>query len=175
MAGGREISSSRRCLRRREGRLAMKSFRSWMPAVISAIVLMAASAVGAGTGSGPLKPKSLSKLAFGPDGILFVGDSIGAKIYALELGDRTAVAAVKPLQVGDLEGKFAGMLGIDVRDVLIHDMAVNSVSKNTYFTVSRGRRSFFAEWQLPNDVASPTVLVRVTPSGDVQEVKLDGL
>ena len=153
----------------------MTSFRRSGFAILSAMSLMAASADGAGTTLGPVKAKSYSKLAFGPDGILFVGDSIGAKVYALDLGDRTPVGAVKALQIGDLEGKLAGMLGIDVRDVLIHDMAVNPISKNIYFTVSRGRRSFSIEWQLPNDVASAGALLRVTPSGEIQEVRLENV
>ena len=136
----------------------MRSFRWSVLAIVSALGLMAASAYGAGPTVGPVKAKSYSKLAFGPDGILFVGDSIGAKVYALDLGDRTPVGEVKALQIGDLEGKLAGMLGIDVRDVLIDDMAVNPISKNIYLTASRGRRSFSIEWQLPNDVASAGAL-----------------
>src|SRR5260370_23394045 len=111
---------------------------------------------------GPIKAKSYSRLAFSPDGILFVGDSIGARIYALDLGDRQRQDAVKPLAIGDVEGNIAAMLGADPRDVMIHDMAVNPVSKNIYLTVSRGRRGFTSEWQLPNDVANASVLLRVT-------------
>ncbi len=153
----------------------MRSFRWSVLAIVSALGLMAASAYGAGPTVGPVKAKSYSKLAFGPDGILFVGDSIGAKVYALDLGDRTPVGEVKALQIGDLEGKLAGMLGIDVRDVLIDDMAVNPISKNIYLTASRGRRSFSIEWQLPNDVASAGALLRVTPSGEIQEVRLENV
>ncbi len=153
----------------------MTSFRWSVLAILSAIGLFAASAYGAGATVGPVKAKSYSKLAFGPDGILFVGDSIGARVYALDLGDHTPVGAVKALQIGDLEGKLAGMLGIDARDVLIHDMAINPISKNIYLTVSRGRRSFSIEWQLPNDVASAGALLRVTPSGEIQEVRLENV
>ncbi len=153
----------------------MTSFRWSVLTILSAMGLTAASVYGAGATAGPVKAKSYSKLAFGPDGILFVGDSIGAKVYALDLGDRTPVGAVKALQIGDLESKLAGMLGIDVRDVLIHDMAVNPISQNIYLTVSRGRRSFSIEWQLPNDVASAGALLRVTPSGEIQEVRLENV
>jgi hypothetical protein len=125
--------------------------------------------------SGPLKARSYSKLAFGPDGILFVGDSIGAKIYALDLDDRKPVEIVKPLEVADVEGKIAAMLGADSRDVMIHDMAVNPISKNAYLTVSRGRRGFVSQWQLPNDVASAGVLLRVTPAGAIEEVRLESV
>jgi hypothetical protein len=124
---------------------------------------------------GPVKAKSYTRLAFGPDGILFVGDSIGARIYALDLDDHKPVEIVKPLEVGDVEGKIAAMLGADARDVMIHDMAVNPISKNAYLTVSRGRRGFVSQWQLPNDVASASVLLRVTPAGAIEEVRLESV
>src|ERR1041385_7755722 len=54
-------------------------------------------------------------------------------------------------------------------------MAVNPVSKNTYLTVSRGRRAFQVQWQLPNDVATPSVLLRITPAGEISEVRLDNV
>jgi hypothetical protein len=122
---------------------------------------------------GPLKAQSLSKLTFGPDGILFIGDSLGARIFAVDVDDRTLVSDPGKLNVSDLEGKIGGMLGVDARDVLIHDMAVNPISKNIYLTASRGRHNFTVEWQLPNDVANASVLLRVTPSGEIQEVRLD--
>jgi hypothetical protein len=125
--------------------------------------------------AGPVKAKSYTKLAFGPDGILFVGDSMAAKIYALDLDDRKPVEIVKPLEVKDVEGKIAAMLGADARDVMIHDMAVNPISKNAYLTVSRGRRGFTSQWQLPNDVASASVLLRVTPAGSIEEVRLENV
>jgi hypothetical protein len=123
--------------------------------------------------AGPVQVKSLSKLTFGPDGILFVADSIGARIWALDLNDRTPAGELKKVEINDLEGKLAGLLGADPRDVMIHDMAVNPISRNTYLTVSRGRRSFTQQWQLPNDVANASVLLRITPSGEFEEVRLD--
>lgn len=122
---------------------------------------------------GPLKAQSLSKLTFGPDGILFIGDSIGARIFAVDVDDRTPVSDPGKLNVSDLEGKIGGMLGVDARDVLIHDMAVNPISKNIYLTASRGRHSFTVDWQLPNDVANASVLLRISPKGEIQEVRLD--
>lgn len=123
---------------------------------------------------GPVKPRSFSKLAFSPDGILFVGDSIGGRIFALDLDDRKPAASGK-LEVADLEGKVAGLLGVDSRDLMIHSMAVNPISKNVYITASRGKRGIVSEWQLPNDVANASALLRVMPSGDIQEVRLDSV
>jgi hypothetical protein len=122
---------------------------------------------------GKVTAKSLSKLTFAPDGTLFIGDSIGARIFALDLGDNTPVATVKPLTINDLESKIGPMMGTDAKDVLVHDMAVNPVSKNVYVTVSRGKRGFRAGWQLPNDAANASVLLKITPAGEISEVKLD--
>src|SRR5260370_28899712 len=98
-----------------------------------AVPSVQAAAVGSFT-DGAIHAKSYSKLAFSPDGILFVGDSIGARIYALDLGDRQRLDPVKPLEVADIESKIAAMLGGDPRDVMIHDMAVNPLSNNVYLT-----------------------------------------
>jgi hypothetical protein len=148
----------------------------WLSLPILAAVAFAAPADHErGLLAGPVKARSYTKLAFGPDGILFVGDSIGARIYALDLEDRKPVEIVKPLEVADVEGKIAAMLGADSRDIMIHDMAVNPISKNAYLTVSRGRRGFVSQWQLPNDVASASVLLRVTPVGAIEEVRLESV
>lgn len=122
---------------------------------------------------GALKARSFSKMTFAPDGTLFVGDAIGARIYALDLGDKQAVAAPAALEIADLEAKIGSLLGADAKDVLIHDLAVNPVSKNAYLTVSRGKKNFTKEWALANDAANANVLLRITPAGAIDEVKLD--
>ncbi|HEV3459989.1 MAG TPA: hypothetical protein VHG32_25875 [Thermoanaerobaculia bacterium] len=144
------------------------------PVAPPAVAAMAAD-LGPTATTGPIAAKSYSKLAFGPGGILFLGDSIGARIYALDLDDRKPVDTVGRLEIRDLETTVAAMLGADARDVLIHDLAVNPISKNAYLTVSRGKRGFRSQWQLPNDVAAPGVLLRVTPAGEIQEVRLDNV
>src|SRR5205823_3941687 len=55
--------------------------------------------------------KSAGPLAFGPEGILFIGDPQGAAIFAIDTGDRTANAASGPLKVEGIDGKIASMLG----------------------------------------------------------------
>src|SRR5262249_15191424 len=78
-------------------------------------------------------------------------------------------------EITDLEGKLAGMIGADARDVMIHGMAVNPISKNAYLTVSRGRRNFTQQWQLPNYVANPTDLIRTTSRGTSEELSLENV
>jgi hypothetical protein len=151
----------------------MKYLRWFTPILLAALATAAPPGYEKSLITGSVKPKSFSRLAFGPDGILFVGDSIGARVFALDLDDKTPAEVSKPLTVNDLEGKIAGMLGADPWDVMIHDMAVNPISKNTYLTVSRGRRAFTQDFELPNDVASASALLRVTLAGEIQEVRLD--
>lgn len=105
--------------------------------------------------------RSMSALAFGPGGVLFVGDSRAGAVFALDLGDKTAREVDKPGAVQDVEGKLAALLGATPVDVLVHDMAVNPLSKNVYLAVSRGRARLASEWMLPNDVADATVLVKI--------------
>src|SRR3954469_16695888 len=51
--------------------------------------------------------KSAGPLTFGPDGILFVGDTQGAALFAVDTGDRAPVAEKGPIQVKDLGAKVA--------------------------------------------------------------------
>ncbi|HKS38544.1 MAG TPA: hypothetical protein VJW76_15225 [Verrucomicrobiae bacterium] len=106
--------------------------------------------------------KSMGPLAFGPDGILFVADTKGAAIVALGTGDTTPAAGAKLLKVEGINQKIAGLLGSSADQILIDDMAVNPVSRNTYLAVSRGR----------GPDATP-VLVRVKTDGQPELVALD--
>jgi len=106
---------------------------------------------------GEVALKSAGPLAFGPQGILFVGDPSTAKLYAIDTGDRDATAGKSAPKVDDLGGKIASLLGTEASDISIKDMAVNPTSGNTYLSVSRGGRG---------------VLLRVSPAGKITEVAL---
>lgn len=116
--------------------------------------------------------QSMGTLTFGPDGILFVGDQIGSAVYAFDTGDKQPGSAEK-IELQDLEAKIGGLLGADAKDVLIHDMAVNPISRNVYVTVSRARQNWNTIWLLPNDVGNANVLLKITPEGKISEVSLD--
>jgi hypothetical protein len=119
--------------------------------------------------------RSMSALAFGPEGVLFVGDGKGGSVVALDLNDKTP-GSVEELAVKNIEGKIAAFLGTTAADVMIHDMAVNPISQNVYLAVSRGRGQWGdQEWLLPNDVADATVLVKVGPNGELSEVSLQSV
>ncbi len=109
--------------------------------------------------------RSLSALAFAPDGTLFVGDSKGGAVFALDLGARPTRPVDKPQEVADVEGKLAALLGTTPADVMVHDLAVDPLSKRAYLAVSRGRAAWNMQWLLPNDVADATALVRLDEQG----------
>src|ERR1700727_2172438 len=77
---------------------------------------------------------SAGALAFGPDGILFVGDTMGASIVALDTQDRTPNSAPTAIEVKSINEKIAGLLGSTPDQVMINDLAVNPLSKNAYIS-----------------------------------------
>lgn len=89
--------------------------------------------------TGPLQYESIGQLSFGPEGILFFGDSRGAKLFALETKDTQPAANNDPLAVADIEEKIAQKMGATSRDINIMDMAVNPISQKVYFSVARGQ------------------------------------
>lgn len=78
---------------------------------------------------------SISSLSFGPEGILFLGDSDNAAIYAIDTKDYTATEKSENIAVEDFDVKVAETLGTTVENIRITDMAVNPVSKVVYFSV----------------------------------------
>jgi hypothetical protein len=108
--------------------------------------------------------KSAGPLTFGPEGILFVGDTKGAALFAIDTGDRAQAAEKRPVQVKDVAGKVAAMLGTTPQQVQINDVAVNPRSGTVYLSVSRGR----------GPDALP-VIVRINASGQPEELSLDNV
>ncbi|MEL6918990.1 MAG: hypothetical protein AAFO99_14830, partial [Bacteroidota bacterium] len=79
---------------------------------------------------------SMDKLTFGPEGILFVGDSKNAAIYALDTKDMEEKTDGEEIRIEEFDKKIAASLGTTVENVQIKDMAVNPISKNVYFAVT---------------------------------------
>ena len=79
--------------------------------------------------------KSVSSLAFGPDGILFVGDSKSATVFAVNTKDLKQQKKPAAIEIKNLDQKIAAALGTEVANVSIVDMAVNPVSKKLYLAV----------------------------------------
>ena len=79
--------------------------------------------------------KSINSLAFGPEGILFIGDSKRAEIIAIDTKDNTSGKAAEKLNFSNIDEHIAAMLGTTKDDIIIQDMAVNPVSKAIYLAV----------------------------------------
>jgi hypothetical protein len=108
--------------------------------------------------------KSAGPLTFGPEGILFVGDTKGAALFAIDTGDAAQVAEKRPVEVKDLAAKVGAMLGTNPSQIMINDLAVNPRSGNVYLSVSRGRG--------PDAIP---LIVRVNADAKVEEVPLDNV
>jgi hypothetical protein len=105
--------------------------------------------------------KSAGPLAFGPQGILFIGDPQAATIYAVDTNDRTAPKSTDRPKVEGINEKIASKLGTEANQVRITDLAVNPISGNCYLSVARGRGAD----------ATP-VIMRVGRSGELNEMPL---
>ena len=106
--------------------------------------------------------KTMGPLSFGPDGILFIGDSKSATVTAVATGDTSPAGDTKPLKVVGINGQIAGLLGATADQIIIDDLAVNPLSRNAYLAVSRGR----------GPEAVP-VLIRVKTDGEIDLVSLE--
>jgi len=79
--------------------------------------------------------KTINALAFSPDGILFIGDSQSAKVFAIITNDSKAGDKVENISVTAVDNKIAQLLGMSTEDFTITDMAVNPISKNLFFSI----------------------------------------
>lgn len=79
--------------------------------------------------------QSIDALTFGPEGILFIGDSKSAAIFAIATDDKNSVENAEAIEMQQLDKKVAAALGTEVKNISIQDMAVNPLSKKVYFAV----------------------------------------
>lgn len=108
--------------------------------IAAAIVLILAAsnrrdALREGFVNGTADVKSISALAFGPDGILFIGDSKSASVFALDTKDVQKVEKATAIELKKFDQKVAGALGTTVDNITIQDLVVNPVSKKIYCAV----------------------------------------
>lgn len=106
--------------------------------------------------------KSVGPLAFGPEGILFIGDNIGAAIFAIDVRDHDAPSGEVSMNMDMVDTSLAALLGCSREDVHIKDMTVHPISQNTYLSVMRGS----------GDSALP-VLIKIGPDGMLSHVLLE--
>jgi hypothetical protein len=138
---------------------------------ISAVLAFAALAAQAPTmtstavsaASGP-QLQSIGPISFGPNGVLFAADSVGAAIFALDLGSQATGGAPGTANVTGLDQKVAAALGTDAREVAIADLAVDQRTKNSYLSVMRGQGP-----------AAKAALVRVDGAGKISVINMDAV
>ena len=121
---------------------------------LASLIALSAAAVFAGSspalaqGSDALQ--SAGAMAFGPGGLLFVGDTKGAEIHAYQLpaSDFTDQSDVSMGNARTLNGrdlvkgidvKLAALLGTTADQIVINDMVVQQPSQQIFLSVERGR------------------------------------
>jgi hypothetical protein len=108
--------------------------------------------------------KSAGALAFTSDGVLLVGDSRGAAVFALQVQetDRRKAGGADTVSVNAIDQKVAARLGTTAGEIAINDLAVHPRSHAVYLSVSRGLGS-----------TSRPAVVRVDRAGKIDLVSLD--
>ena len=99
---------------------------------------------------GKVPVKSMNALTFGPDGILFIGDSKAGAVWAVDVDDRKERKEDKAIWLKGCQARVAALLGTHTNGIMIHDLAVNPISQNAYLAVSRGGSQWDSRWQLPS-------------------------
>jgi hypothetical protein len=115
----------------------------------------------AGMQKGTPELKSAGPATFAPQGILLVGDTANATIFAIATGDTAAGSPATALKVDKIDEQIAALLGTTPQQILINDMAVNPLTQSAFLTVSRGT----------GPDAKP-VIVRVDSHGKLSEFSL---
>jgi hypothetical protein len=140
-------------------------FRMVLFALLSvSSVSRAFSADATGFTTGKAELKSAGALAFGPQGILFIGDSNAGAVVAVDTGDTRAVADSDEIELAGIDRKAAALLGLDSDQILINDVKVNPISKNVYLSISRGR-----------GLDAAPVILRTDAAGKMTELSLDNI
>jgi hypothetical protein len=84
-------------------------------------------------GAAPVQ--SISAISFGPEGILFIGDSKSAAVFAIDTKDKMALDKAAAVEIKDIDKKIAAALGTEAKNIRIQDIAVNPISKKVYIAV----------------------------------------
>jgi hypothetical protein len=138
---------------------------STLSRLAAGVCCAAALAFGASTmQTGKAGLKSAGALAIGPDGILFVGDSAGGAIFALDVNDKATAKAAGTVEIAAINEKIAALLGTTADQIALNDVVVNPGSKNVYISVARGKGA-----------DAVPVILRVDPAGKISEVSLDNI
>ena len=137
--------------------------------VVSWSGMPAAERANATNGTNP-SFKSIGPLAFSPEGTLFAGDTPAASIFALDLGKAATGAAAGARAIPAFDQKVAALLGTDVREITVTDLAVHPKTRNAFASVMRGQGANAQAALLRIDGAGKIDVVSMT---DVKFSKVD--
>lgn len=100
--------------------------------------------------------QSMHAMSFGPESILFIGDSDAAQIVAIDLSAQKKAVNEK-LVIRDLETQLSTLLGTEIDQVQIIDLAVDPANENVYIAVnhSSGKSLLFL---VNNDSLEPVAI-----------------
>jgi len=106
--------------------------------------------------------KSMHAMAFGPESILFIGDSDAAQVVAIDLSSQKKAENEK-MAIADLEEELSKLLGTDSDQFQIIDLAVDPANENVYIAVnhSSGKSLLFV---VNNNTLEPLNIEKVSYS-----------
>ncbi|MBK5277842.1 MAG: hypothetical protein JJE09_03155 [Bacteroidia bacterium] len=117
----------------------MKKIYFFFLTVMAGAIILAATSKSAsvrdGFVNGTPEIKSISALTFGTNGILFIGDSKSATVFAIDTKDTEKVEKASAVEIKQIDQKVAAALGTDVKNISFLDLAVNPLSKKIYCAV----------------------------------------
>ncbi len=127
-----------------------------------AIVGYSNSSLKANFTTGNPKIMSINSMTFGPEGILFIGDSKSAQIVAVDLSSHPKVDNSK-VKIDLLDKLIADMLGSTIDQIQITDMVVNPENNNIYLSVHHGSGTALL-FRVDNNALKPVSLDNISHS-----------
>jgi len=142
----------------------MSRLLSWTTLAVATLAVTIASAATPGLDkSGKPDLKSVGALAFGPKGVLFVGDPQGAQIVAVGVNTPADTAPIRgDFKLEGADAKIAALIGTKADDITVADLAVEPGTNVAYVSVMNGK----------GPTAQPAI-VRVDGKGNVTALSLD--
>lgn len=100
-----------------------------------------------------------SALTFGPDGILYIGDSGAGRVYAWKPPESVNPAARAGYNLKEVDAQLAALLGTTPRNLRIRDMAVHPKTKEVYLALGRVTDGSYASaLAVVNQTGAPRLL-----------------
>ena len=104
-------------------------------ALLAALCCSTVSAADWGLKSGAPKLQSAGPLAFGPDDVLFVGDTKSATVFAIATGNSEGDASQAKINLADIGALVSDVVGAEAT---INDLVTNPSTGNVFASVTAG-------------------------------------